>query len=267
MGGARTSACSRATAPRKEERFREALAVARRFGDTDLEFVTLAYLGASLVHADRTEEGMVLLDEALAAVAGSEVDDFFVLEEIFCQLFAACEHAHDVARADQWIRIGEAIAERRQAPGGLGVLPHALRRRPDRRRAVARGRRRADRGRPAVGPRPPLVLRGGALVRLADLRVRQGRFEEAEQLLDGLDADAEAARPLGRDPPRTRADRRSPATSSSEPWTRSIRSSTDGRAAAGAAGRRAPRRGPARRRPRPPPSSSPRARRRTRATT
>ena len=42
----------------------------------------------------------MLLDEALAAVAGSEVDDFFVLEEIFCQLFAACEHAHDVARAD-----------------------------------------------------------------------------------------------------------------------------------------------------------------------
>ena len=60
----------------KEERFREALELARRFGDTDLEFVTLAYLGASLVHADRTEEGMVLLDEALAAVAGSEVDDF-----------------------------------------------------------------------------------------------------------------------------------------------------------------------------------------------
>ena len=28
-------------------------------------------------------------------------------------------------------------------------------------------------------------LRGGALVRLADLRVRQGRFEEAEQLLAG----------------------------------------------------------------------------------
>ena len=53
---------------------------------------------------------MLLLDEALAAVAGSEVDDFCVLEEIFCQLFSACEHAHDVTRADQWIRIGEAIA-------------------------------------------------------------------------------------------------------------------------------------------------------------
>ena len=171
--------------------------MARSFGDTDLEFVTLAYLGASLVHADRTEEGMMLLDEALAAVAGSEVDDFMVLEEIFCQLFSACEHAHDVARADQWIRVGEAIAERRRLPD-LRVLPHALRRRADRRRALARGRRGADRSRPALGPRSALVLRNGALVRLADLRVMQGRFEEAEQLLADIDvtADAAAARPI-----------------------------------------------------------------------
>lgn len=83
---------------RKDACFRTALDVARRFGDTELEFVALAYLGASLVHADRTEEGMVLLDEALAAVAGGEVDDFCVLEEIFCQLFSACEHARDVIR-------------------------------------------------------------------------------------------------------------------------------------------------------------------------
>src|SRR5262249_36263039 len=39
-------------------------------------------------------------------------------------------------------------------------------------------------------------LRGGAVIRLADLRVRQGRFEEAEQLLDGFDVDMDAARPL-----------------------------------------------------------------------
>lgn len=41
------------------------------------------------------------------------------------------------------------------------------------------------------------MLRLGALVRLADLRVSQGPFEEAEQLLDGIDVDIdlEAARP------------------------------------------------------------------------
>ena len=132
---------------------------------------------------------MVLLDEALAAVAGSEVDDFFVLEEIFCQLFSACEHAHDVARADQWIRVGEAIAARRQPARGVRLLPHPLRRRPHRGRPLARGGRRAHRSGPPVGARPAVGLRGGALVRLADLRVRQGRFEEAEQLLAGVDRD------------------------------------------------------------------------------
>ena len=74
-----TSACSRATARGRRRASARRSSVGRRFGDRDLEFVALAYLGASLVHADRTEEGMVLLDEALAAVAGSEVDDFCVL--------------------------------------------------------------------------------------------------------------------------------------------------------------------------------------------
>src|SRR5262245_34718038 len=101
---------------RKNEQFGTALAIARRLGDTDLEVVSLAYLGASLVHADRTDEGMRLLDESLAAVAGAEVESFQVLEEVFCQLFSACEHAHDVARADQWIRVGEQIAAQRQLP-------------------------------------------------------------------------------------------------------------------------------------------------------
>jgi len=180
---------------RKEEYFREALEFGRRFGDTDLEFVTLAYLGASLVHGDRTEEGMLLLDEALAAVAGSDVDNFSVLEEIFCQLFSACEHAHDVSRADQWIRIGEAIAARRNLPAvsafchtHYGGILTAAGRWPEAEAALTEAVRLWG-----LGQRS---LRAGALVRLADLRVRQGRLEEAEQLLEGLDFDADSARSL-----------------------------------------------------------------------
>jgi DNA-binding NarL/FixJ family response regulator len=181
---------------RKEQRFRQALAAARRFGDTDLELVTLAYLGSSLVHGDRIEEGMVLLDEALAAVAGSEVDDFSVLEEVFCQLFAACERAQDVARAEQWIRVGEAIAQRRKLPAvsafcrtHYGGVLTAAGRWPEADAALTEAVRLWR-----LGQRSG--LRVGALARLADLRVRQGRLEEAEQLLDGLDTEVEAARPL-----------------------------------------------------------------------
>lgn len=180
---------------RKERCYEEALLVARRTGDRELEFATLAYLGASRVHADRTEEGMVLLDEALAAVAGSEVDDFCVLEEIFCQLFSACEYAHDVTRADEWIRVGEAIARRRRLPAvsafcrtHYGGLLTTAGRWSEAEAALTEAVRLWG-----LGQRS---LRVGALVRLADLRVRQGRLEEAEQLLDGLDTDPEAARPL-----------------------------------------------------------------------
>ena len=56
----------------------------------------------------------MLLDEALAAVAG-EVDDFIVVEEIFCR-DVWHERAQDVGRAEQWNRVGEAIAERRCLP-------------------------------------------------------------------------------------------------------------------------------------------------------
>ncbi len=182
---------------RKEEHFRFALAAGRKHDDRDLEVIALGYLGASLVHADRTEEGMVLLDEALAAIAGGEVDDFAVLEEVFCQLFSACEHAHDVNRAQQWIRIGDAIAQRRQLPAvsafchtHYGGVLTAAGRWPEADATLSEAIRLWG-----LGQRSG--LRAGALLRLADLRVRQGRFEEAEQFLaDSFVHPNDAARPL-----------------------------------------------------------------------
>jgi DNA-binding NarL/FixJ family response regulator len=180
----------------KEEHFRRALEVARRVDDADLEFAALAYLGASLVHEDRIDEGMALLDEALAAVSGGEVGDFFVLEEIFCQLFAACEHACDVRRAEEWMAVGEEVARRRNLPAVSafcrthygGVLTTAGRW-PEAEEALT-----AAVGLWGLSRRSG--LRAGALARLAELRVRQGRVDEAAQLLAELDGVGEAARPL-----------------------------------------------------------------------
>jgi tetratricopeptide (TPR) repeat protein len=101
---------------RKHAHLEEALAVALRIGDPELRFAAQAYFGASLVHAGRVEEGMLRLDEALAAVVGGELDDQVVIEEIFCQMFSACERAHDLGRADQWLRAGNRIAQQRGLP-------------------------------------------------------------------------------------------------------------------------------------------------------
>ncbi len=178
---------------RKEQKFVTAIRIGRETGDTDLTFATLSYLGASLVHDDRVEEGMALLDEALAAVAGDEVQDFVVVEEIFCQLFAACEHAQDVRRAEQWIRVGETIAERRQLPAvsaycrtHYGGILTAAGRWPEADAALTEAVRLW-----ALGRRS---LKAGALIRLADLRIKQGRYDEAEALLEGQ-TDGDSVRP------------------------------------------------------------------------
>ena len=179
----------------KEQHYARALHVGRTGSDPELVFATLAYLGASLVHDDRVEEGMLLLDEALAGVAGGEVEDFIVVEEIFCQLFSACERAQDVQRAEQWIRVGEAIAERRRLPAvsaycrtHYGGILTAAGRWPEADEALTEAVRLW-----ALGRR---TLKAGALVRLANLRVKQGRLEEAERLLVGMSDDPEAMLPL-----------------------------------------------------------------------
>ena len=137
-------------------------------------------------------EGMVRLDESLAAVAGGEVDDLFVIEEIFCQMFSACERAHDVARAEQWLRVGEAVAAQRDLPAVVaychthfGGVMTAAGRWPEAEAALTDAIRIW-----ALGWR---ALKSGALARLADLRIRQGRLEEAEQLLTGLSFNEECA--------------------------------------------------------------------------
>ena len=181
---------------RRNSQLHEAIEVGRRWHDPDLEFTAMAYLGASLVHADQTEDGMALLDESLAAVVGEEVDDVCAIEEIFCQLFAACEYAHDVQRADTWIRVGDAVARRCRLPAvsalchtHYGAVLTAAGRWPEADLALTEAVR-------VWGLGGRSALRRGATARLADLRVRQGRLEEAAQLLTDLTADAESAYPL-----------------------------------------------------------------------
>jgi DNA-binding NarL/FixJ family response regulator len=191
-----TSAMFEADRPRRNALLQGAIEVGRRHLDADLEFTAMAYLGASLVIGEQTEDGMALLDEALAAVVGDEVDDVCAVEEIFCQLFSACEYARDVRRADTWIRVGEAVARRRRLSAvsafchtHYGAVLTAAGRWPEADAALTEAVREWG-----LGGRS--ALRKGAIARLADLRVRQGRLEEAEQLLAELTVDAETAYPL-----------------------------------------------------------------------
>ena len=54
--------------PSASELATTAIAIARRFGDKNLEFDAMALLGDAYVAAGRVAEGMTLLDQAMAAV-------------------------------------------------------------------------------------------------------------------------------------------------------------------------------------------------------
>jgi hypothetical protein len=182
--------------PAVQEAFcREAWALGRRHGDVDLEFEAEGYVGLMLVQAGRVEEGLQLMDEALAAICSGEVRDIYVIEGTICGLFLACERANDLVRAEQWLRTVEDVLKR---PHMLGVSAFC---RAHYGGILTAAGRWVEAEAELTGAAHLLEaswtgMRGAALVRLADLRVRQGRIEEAEELLDGLEQRSDALRPL-----------------------------------------------------------------------
>ena len=171
-------------AKEREQCALSALAIARRFGDPDLEFDAMALLGETRVAAGRVAEGMKLLDEAMAAVASGEVAAHGAVGEICCRLLSACEHATDARRAEEWM----ALADRyvawtdfvrptcRTHYGGILVALGRWSEAEDELRGAIEAFERGYRG-----------DRTFPVVRLAGLRVRQGRYEEAERLLEGVE--------------------------------------------------------------------------------
>ena len=182
-------------ASEREELATAAIAIARRHGDRDLEFDAIALLGEAYVASGRVTEGMALLDQAMVAVASGEVVGVGPAGEIYCRLLSACERATDVRRAEQWLDAATRFEAWddfvpptcRTHYGGILI---ALGRWDDAERELLAAIRIFEAG--------YWASQLFALLRLADLRVRQGRFEEAERLLEGIDWHASAKRSLAR---------------------------------------------------------------------
>lgn len=168
--------------------------IARRFGDADLEFDALAYSGVTMVESGHIREGMRRLDEAAAAAQGGEVRSHTAAGEIYCKMLVACEMTLDVQRAQQWTDAANALGRRSHVGWAsaicrmyYGGILTAAGRWDEAERELATSVRIYD--------ATYRALRAGAVVRLADLRVRQGRFEEAQQLLAGHEHDSASVRP------------------------------------------------------------------------
>lgn len=174
----------------------EALDVARTFGDADLETEALAKVGYAEVAAGEVVAGTAKLDEAMAAATGGEVAQLETIGDVTCTAIAAFELAGDWQRIERWGQVVEMwIRQHEHAPvvgfcnaccaemflssgqwdeaeglltEGIGVLQAS--------------EQRARCVHPAA--------------KLAELRLLQGRTEEAEQLLAGYEELPEASHAL-----------------------------------------------------------------------
>jgi DNA-binding NarL/FixJ family response regulator len=80
----------------------EASRIGHAVGDVDVETFGLAVQGLALVTEGRVEEGMRLLDEAATAATAGEVADVDALQTIYCYLIYACKRVRDFDRAASW---------------------------------------------------------------------------------------------------------------------------------------------------------------------
>ena len=178
----------RAPQPAEAERHaREALALAQSLGDPDIECMALAQAGRATVAQGRVDEGVALLDEAMTVALGGESTDPLACGDACCTTLVVCDSLADLERAAQWCESVVDFNERRNftpvQSWCRSIYAGVLVRAGDWERAeavltdalAAHADRRRGRGRVL-----PLSV-------LADLRLRQGRDEEAAELLAGVE--------------------------------------------------------------------------------
>ena len=175
-----------------------ALDIAADFGDVDLEAQATADGGLALVTMGRTKEGLARLDAAMAAIAAGEVTPI-VAGICFCSMLTACDRTGDVRRAQEWTAIiAKMIRDLGNRPRILhthcrvayGSVLHAAGRWPEAEASMME----------ALGPAdaPTRPHRELTIAHLAELRIEQGRIEEAAALLAPFEDRVSTCAPLAR---------------------------------------------------------------------
>jgi DNA-binding CsgD family transcriptional regulator len=161
----------------------EGVRIAVEAGDNDLEMLGRSVQGLAMVAAGDVSDGMRRLDEVNAAVIAGELTDRVAIGLAGCYMIAACERVRDSDRAVQWCeRLKSSCAQ-----WGLRPLLAVCRTqyasiclwRGTWTEAESELRRASEE---LAASRPAMT--GDALVRMAELRRRQGRLAESSALFD-----------------------------------------------------------------------------------
>jgi LuxR family maltose regulon positive regulatory protein len=161
----------------------------RGLGVVALEMFALAVEGLALVNEGEVADGMRCLDEATAAALAGEYEEIVSAGWTFCFLLNACERVRDYERAAEWCNKVDEFSRRMKtnfvtlacrAHYGAVLTWQGRWDEAERSLTEASGQLAAER--PSWS--------GLAIVRLADLRRRQGRFAETEELLQRAERNA-----------------------------------------------------------------------------
>jgi DNA-binding NarL/FixJ family response regulator len=165
------------------ERGRATAALGHELGVIDLEALGRALEGDALVMSGAIEEGMRRIDEAAALAAGEEFELLVSPAFTQCIMIGACERAGDFGRVAQWCEAMRKEGEQLDGRHVIGVCRSAygnvLTARGEWPQAEAE---LTDALGALEATRPGMAPAG--LVRLGELRARQGRTEEARALFE-----------------------------------------------------------------------------------
>ena len=155
----------------------------RELADQGIEFTALGLEGLARVSAGDVELGMRRLDEASVATTAGEVKELHAVGLVSCWQIFACERVRDYDRAAQWVARVQEFTRR----WGLRPLSAICRTQyagvliwhgdwAEAEAELAAATRELQQARPGLTS-PPVA-------RLGVLRLRQGRFDEAERLFE-----------------------------------------------------------------------------------
>jgi DNA-binding CsgD family transcriptional regulator len=172
--------------PRKGEALaRKAYELGQDTGDVDLQLCALSQLGATLIEQGRVAEGVGYLDEAMAGSLGGEGGHRDTVVFTSCTTMISCATCAEFERAVQWIRATDRYARRYGSPflyvecrTLYGAILIDIGDWIQAEKELTAALEAARDAMPA--------LHHQALATLAGLRLDQGRLEEAERLVVGL---------------------------------------------------------------------------------
>jgi class 3 adenylate cyclase len=95
-------------------------ALGKRFEDPNLEALGLHDRGRILIAKGDVDEGLALLDEAMASAVGGELDPY-PTAIIYCNVIVACQDLTDYGRAADWTEAAKRWCERQSISGFPGM--------------------------------------------------------------------------------------------------------------------------------------------------